>query len=53
MFQGVFDVLLAQKIASNVLFEKCSRFHISNIVTGSPGMIGKLKTYILSGIGAP
>ena len=24
MFQGVFDVLLAQKIVSNLLFEKCS-----------------------------
>ena len=32
MFQGVFDVLLAQKIVSNLLFEKCSRFHISKII---------------------
>ena len=32
MLQGVFDILLAQKIASNLLFEKCSRFHISKIV---------------------
>ena len=28
----VSSVLLGQKIVSNLLFEKCSRFHISNIV---------------------
>ena len=32
MFQGVFDILLARKIVSTLLFDKCSRFHISHIV---------------------
>ena len=32
MFQGVFDDLLAQKIVSNLLFEKCNGFYISNII---------------------
>ena len=32
MFQGVFDVLMAEKIVSDLRFGKCSRFHISNIV---------------------
>ena len=31
-FQGAFDVLLARTIVSNLLFGKCSIFHISNIV---------------------